>query len=55
MFQQWLHYAIVLIVVAIAAGVLMGGLEALLPIITLGGVAYGLFHVASSLNQSGPG
>jgi len=50
MFGQWLHYSILLAVVAGLAGMLLGGLEALLPIATFGGCIYALFHVANGLN-----
>jgi len=50
MFTQWFHYSIVLLIVGVLGGLLMGGLEAILPLVTLGGVIYVLFHVADGLN-----
>ena len=50
MFAQWLHYSIVLVVVGTLAGMLAGGLEAIIPLVTMGAVIYVLFHVAAGFS-----
>jgi len=52
MFDEWLKMAVGLIVIALLAAFVVGGVEMIIPFVVVGGVIFMLFHIAKGFSQA---
>lgn len=52
MFDEWLKMAVGLIVIALLATFVVGGIEMIIPFVVVGGVIFMLFHAAKGFAQA---